>query len=87
MSPGTACMEFLIMLTGIVTGGAAASLLVLGWAASQLRWLTAHCQQHVTYWREEAERAKATAARLREHHAADRHIHIWASRRAGTTDE
>jgi hypothetical protein len=80
-------MEFLMLLTGIVTGGAAASLVVFGWAASQRRWLTAHCHQQVTYWREEAERAKATAARLREQHVAGRHIHIWAGQRAGSTDE
>jgi hypothetical protein len=80
-------MEFLMMLAGIVTGGAAASLVVFAWAASQLRWLAAHCHQHVTYWRQEAERAKATAARLREQHVADRHIYIWAGQRAGSTDE
>jgi len=45
-------MDFLMVLTGIVTGGAAASLVVFGWAASQLRWLAAHCHQHVTYWRQ-----------------------------------
>jgi hypothetical protein len=66
-------MEFLMILTGIVAGAAAASVVILGWAASQLRWLAAHCHQHTTYWREEAERAKAVAAWLREQHAADRY--------------
>jgi hypothetical protein len=80
-------MEFLMMLTGIVTGAAAASLVAFGWAASQLRWLTAHCHQHVSYWREEAERAKTTAARLREQHVADRHNSLCAGQRAGSTDE
>ncbi|HLK00108.1 MAG TPA: hypothetical protein VKU39_09405 [Streptosporangiaceae bacterium] len=64
-------MEFLMMLTGIVTGAAAASIVLLGWAASQLRWLAAHCHQHITYWREEAEDARAVVTRLREQHAAD----------------
>lgn len=54
-------MEFLMILTGIATGAAVASLAGLVWAASQLRWLAAHCHQHITYWREEAERAKAGA--------------------------
>ena len=46
------------MLTGMLTGAAAASLVLLGWAASQLRWLTAHYSQQIAYWREEAERAR-----------------------------
>jgi hypothetical protein len=65
-------MEFLMMLTGVVTGAAAASLVIFGWAVSQLRWLAGHCHQHITYWREEAERAKAIAAWLREKHVPDR---------------
>lgn len=78
-------MEFLILLTGIVAGAAAASLVVFRWAASQLRWIAVHCRQHVTYWREEAERAKATAALLRQQHVAD-----WYNRqgrRTGSTEE
>jgi hypothetical protein len=51
-------MEFLVMLTGMLTGAAAASIVLLGWAASQLRWLTAHCSMQIAYWREEAERAR-----------------------------
>lgn len=78
-------MEFLILLTGILTGAAAASLVVVGWAASQLRWIAAHCRQHVTYWRLEAERAKATAAWLREQHAAN--WYIWPGQRTDNTDE
>jgi hypothetical protein len=65
-------MEFLMILTGIVAGAAVASFAILGWAASQLRWLAAHCHQHIRYWQREAERAKAIAAALREQHAADR---------------
>jgi hypothetical protein len=61
-------MGFLMMLAGIMTGAAGASLLMLGWTASQLRWLAAHCHQHITYWREEAERARAIAAWLRQQH-------------------
>jgi hypothetical protein len=64
-------MEFLMMLIGIVAGAAAASLVILGWTASQLRWLAAHCHQHITYWREEAERAKALAASLRQQHTVN----------------
>jgi hypothetical protein len=78
-------MEFLILLTGIVTGAAAASLVVFGWAASQLRWIAAHCRQHVTYWRLEAERAKATAAWLREQHVAN--WYIWPDQRPDNTEE
>jgi hypothetical protein len=78
-------MEFLILLTGIVTGAAAASLVVFGWAASQLRWIAAHCRQHVTYWRLEAERAKATAAWLREQHVAN--WYIWPGQPTDNTDE
>jgi len=78
-------MEFLILLTGIVTGAAAASLVVFGWAASQLRWIAAHCRQHVTYWRLEAERAKATAAWLHEQHAAN--WYIWPDQRTDNRDE
>ena len=62
-------MEFLAMLAGLVTGAAAASLVVSGLAASQRRWLAAHCHQQITYWRREAEQARATAARLRGHGA------------------
>jgi hypothetical protein len=64
-------MEFLMVLTGMVIGAAVASLVVFGWAAGQLRWLTAHCHQHVAYWQREAELARAAAARLREQRAAD----------------
>lgn len=46
------------MLTGMLIGAAAASLVLLGWAASQFRWLAAHCGKQIAYWREEAERAR-----------------------------
>lgn len=46
------------MLTGMLIGAAAASLVLLGWAASQLRWLAAHCSKQIAYWREEAEQAR-----------------------------
>ena len=46
------------MLTGMLIGAAAASLVLLGWTASQLRWLGAHCTKQIAYWREEAERAR-----------------------------
>jgi hypothetical protein len=46
------------MLAGILIGAAAASLVALGWAASQLRWLSAHCNQQIAYWRNEAQRAR-----------------------------
>jgi hypothetical protein len=59
------------MLIGMMTGAAAASLVILGWAASQLRWLSAHCNQHIAYWRQEAERSNAVAVRGHEQHAAD----------------
>jgi hypothetical protein len=53
-------------------GAAAASLVAFGWAASRLRWLDAHCRRQIAYWRDEAKRAMAAAAWLREQHAADR---------------
>jgi hypothetical protein len=64
--------SFFVLLTGVLIGAAAASLAALGWAASQLRWVSAHCNQQITYWRYEAKRAMATAAWLREQHGADR---------------
>jgi hypothetical protein len=78
-------MAFLMLLIGIATGAAAASLAVFGWAAGQLRWIAAHCRQHVTYWREEAERAKATAAWLREQRAAS--WYNWPGQRIGDPHE
>jgi len=51
-------MEFFVIVTGILIGAAAASLVLLAWAASQLRWLTAHCSKQIAYWHEEAERAR-----------------------------
>lgn len=78
-------MDFLlVMITGLVTGAAAASLVVLGWAASQRRWLAAHCYQEIAYWREEAERAKAIAARLRDQLAAN--WGNWPGHRTGTDE-
>jgi hypothetical protein len=63
-------VELLAMLTGILIGAAAASLVAFGWAASQLRWLGAHCNHQIAYWRNEANRAGA--ALLRERQAANR---------------
>lgn len=57
------------MLTGILIGAAAASLVALSWATSQFRWLGAHCDQQIAYWRNEAKRAMAATARLRQHDA------------------
>jgi hypothetical protein len=51
-------MGFLVMFTGMLIGAAAASLVLLGWVASQLRWLAAHCSKQIAYWRAEAERAR-----------------------------
>ena len=60
------------MLTGMLIGAAVASLVTLGWAASELRWLGAHCHQQIAYWRAEARRAAAAAAWLREQRVPDR---------------
>jgi hypothetical protein len=65
-------MELFVMLTGILIGAAAASLVAFGWAASQLRWLSAQSNQQIAYWRDEAKRATTAAARLRDQHAAGR---------------
>jgi thioesterase domain-containing protein len=65
-------MELYVMLTGILIGAAAASLVAVGWAASRLRWLDAHCSHQIAYWRNEASRARAAAGRLREQQAAGR---------------
>lgn len=54
------------MLAGMLIGVTAAALVVFGWAASQLRWLGAQCNQQIAYWRHEAERAVAAAAWVRE---------------------
>jgi len=62
------------MLTGILIGAAAASLVAVGWAASELRWLSAHCRQQIAYWQHQAERTRSTAAWLVEQHEADRRV-------------
>jgi hypothetical protein len=54
----------LAMLTGILIGAAAASLIAVGWAAGELRWLGAHCRQQIAYWQHQAERARSSAAWL-----------------------
>ena len=61
------------MLTGILIGAAAASLVAVGWAASELRWLSAHCRQQIAYWQHQAERTRSTTAWLVELHEADHH--------------
>jgi hypothetical protein len=77
-------VELFAMLTGILIGASAASLVALGWAASELRWLAAHCNYQIAYWRNEAGRARAAAAWLREQQAADRPgsapNSLWSSR-------
>jgi hypothetical protein len=65
-------MAVLAMLTGILIGGVAASLVAFGWAASERRWLGAHCRQQIAYWQYQAERARSTAVWLREQYEADR---------------
>jgi hypothetical protein len=65
-------VELFAMFTGILIGAAAASLVAFGWAVSRLRWLGAHCNLQIAYWRTEANRAKAAVAWLREQQAADR---------------
>jgi hypothetical protein len=62
------------MLTGILIGAAAASLVTVGWAASELRWLSAHCRQQIAYWQHQTERARSTAAWLVEQDEADRRM-------------
>jgi hypothetical protein len=63
-------VELYVMFAGILMGAAAASLVALGWATSRLRWLGAHCNLQIAYWRNEANRATAVAAWLREQSAA-----------------
>jgi gas vesicle protein len=65
-------VALMALLTGMLIGAAAASLVALAWAASQLRWLGAHCNHQIAYWRDEASRARAAAARLRDQQAAGR---------------
>jgi hypothetical protein len=62
------------MLTGILIGAAAASLIAVGWATSELRWLSAHCRQQIAYWQHQTERARSSAAWLVEQHEADRRV-------------
>ena len=75
-------MGLFAMLAGILIGAAAASLVAFGWAASQLRWLGAHCNQQIACWQDEARRAMMAAEWLREQHATDR-----PGPRAGKGDE
>jgi hypothetical protein len=58
-------MVALALLTGVLIGAAAASLVALGWAASRFRWLGAHCDYQITHWRNEAIRARTAATQLR----------------------
>jgi hypothetical protein len=65
-------VELFVMLTGVLIGAAAASLVAVGWAVGQFRWLSAHCNRQIAYWRDEANRARAAAVWLRDQQAADR---------------
>ena len=57
-------------LAGLLIGTVAAWVLTRCRAAAELRRLRAHLAARIGYWQDEAERAKATAARAEERSAA-----------------
>jgi hypothetical protein len=63
-------MEILAGLTGLMIGGAAAWELARRHAAGEMSRLRAQLQEQIGYWQDEAERARANAARVSEKAAA-----------------
>ena len=63
-------MEVVAGLAGLLIGTATARVLVRCRAAAEARRLQAHVAARIRYWQDEAERAKATAARAEERSAA-----------------
>ena len=57
-------------LAGLLIGTVAAWVLTRCRTAAELRRLRAHLAARIGYWQDEAERAKATAARAEERSAA-----------------
>lgn len=63
-------MDILAGLAGLVIGAAGAWQLAQGRAAAERSQLRARLEERIGYWRGEAERATATAARVSEQTAA-----------------
>jgi hypothetical protein len=63
-------MDILTGLTGLMIGAAAAWALARGRAAGEASRLRAQLQARIGYWQDEAERARAHAARTGEQAAA-----------------
>ena len=63
-------MEVVAGLAGLLIGTAAAWVLTRCRAAAEMSRLRAHLAARIGYWQDEAERAKATAARAEERSAA-----------------
>ena len=63
-------MNILTRLTGLMIGAAAAWGLTRGRAAGKMSRLRAQLQERISYWQDEAERARAHAARTGEQAAA-----------------
>lgn len=59
-------MNVLVWLAGLVVGAAAAWQVARGYAATELNRLQARLDEQIGYWRDEAERAKISAAQLSE---------------------
>ena len=63
-------MDILIGLAGLLMGAVAARALTRGYAAAEMSRLRARLQARIDYWQDEAERARANAARVGEQAAA-----------------
>ena len=63
-------MNILAGLTGLLIGAAAAWQLAQGRAAAQMSRLRAQLQEQIRNWKDETERARASAAQLSEQTAA-----------------
>jgi hypothetical protein len=63
-------MDILTGLAGLLTGVVAAAALTRGYAAAEMGRLRARLQARIDYWQDEAERARANAARVGDQAAA-----------------
>jgi hypothetical protein len=63
-------MAILTGLGGLLIGAIVARALTRGYAAAEMNRLRAQLQERIAYWQDEAERARANAARVGEQAAA-----------------
>jgi len=63
-------MDIVTGLAGLLIGAVAARAIARGYAAAEMSRLRAQLQERIAYWQDEAERARANAARVGEQAAA-----------------